>query len=209
MNYLPHWARNLIVCLILSALIYLGYITFDFAEVLGLKISDLILSGIVIGFITSILFVTFMSILKPALTISPEICYDSDNEIYYFKVINKSILFSADEVSAELSISTKYNVDHGENTNTTILPLKQSFIRSVPGKLFGKENAIYAQLFGTVVDLRLLFDNSDKSSYIKIEVCAKHSFSGFTKVYKEKFRTKNKIKNGNFKYGNYVNIISD
>jgi len=165
----------------------------------------ILLIGATSSLMASILFLAFMSCLRPRVTISKEIAFN--NGRYCIKVINKTHGKIYD-VNAELLKMIPVNAPGGVNLRLNQIPLRNDKICYITGHHLFKRNehASYAVLFSTTEDLGKIWQDNNEILHFKI--IAKHAFSGFVKVSTQFYHQNSCIKQGKFKFGNSLEIVT-
>lgn len=157
---------------------------------------------------TSFIFIyLLLRIFSPRVVISEFISKNQDtqgNTRFIFKIINKS-RFNAYNVKFFLARRVPYIVD-GKSVNHQLieLPLTKNEVFSVPSFKRDKSKGDYAVLIGTTVDISQDI-GVDHLEY-ELMVSVTHGLSNLTKVYKMKYKNKNKIFNRAFEFGNSTKI---
>lgn len=153
----------------------------------------------------AIVLLLMFLILKPNIEIADNIAYNSNTETYHLKIVNKSHFFSTNEVSVELFKISFRNLRKGKNVRLDKINFSgRDSVRMIPGKLHHTPNADYAHVFSTKCDLRRIMETNE--SHIKFIVSARHSLTGFTKVYEQEYFNYHNIQDGVFCYGDTFEI---
>lgn len=166
------------------------------------SVCENLLAGVVSGVIASALFLFFMLIIRPRISLSDGISVDK-NGTYRIKIVNKS--------RCQLS-NLKYVLrlcdDHGDKIVDvlTIKPAKPP-LDSIPKYSKKDKNSMYA--------IRISYKGkggkciiSNCNSYLEFTVSAKHAFSNTYSVVSKTY-TCDDIKFGVFETGKSTNIIRD
>lgn len=177
-----------------------------------------IVSSILTGIISSGVFLVVLSRLKPSLRISTSICFDKENNKYLFKIINKSPFFKVFDISVKLysiEIVPTYN---GENYKMEPVKLTLDHIKAIQRlncshyfqDYFCKDKRLetrtdYAAIFSTSVDLMPLLQ---QKSFIRFQVYAKHTLTGFGRIFNYDYKHSGNIVDGSFLSGNTFKIKS-
>jgi len=159
------------------------------------------ITGLISGIISSLLFFWMMSMLRPSITISKQLCkYADDKGIFYgFKLLNHSS-YNALDLKVELILNTPVNSHGGSNHSCEWIKLRKDGLLTFSRYKKQDNTADYALVLGTRQNLELIW--SKDSQYIEVKVHAKHSFSGIYKSFNQKYFTKNTcIKDGMFNFG--------
>jgi len=158
--------------------------------------------GIFSSFLASLMYLSFLSLLRPKILISPKIS-KSESGNYVIKVINKSKRDAVD-IQAELCLLTPINVPKGQIWKRQKIPLNTSKLMVLRKFDTKDKDAIYAFRFTTKVNLEEIWN--DKHSYLRFRLFAKDEVSGFGKVFEQKYYTKSDIIQGSFAFGDSFDI---
>lgn len=213
MNFLPPWARTLFSLIFIASIVTFSLYVSLYTSLLPENINQSLINGVATSIIGSFVFLGLLFILKPNLKISPNIAhYESiegdkagGQDAFVFKIVNKSWLFSANDVHVQLFHATFYNVADGRNIRFEEIDLRKSRSKSICGKCFKRSEAGYAHLFATNENIRNVFNNN--SDYLMLQVSSKHSLSGFSKMYQKDFYHANCISRGTFAFGDKYKVI--
>ena len=162
-----------------------------------------------VSIITSFIFLLFIALLRPIVTVSnlilhSEITNRKTNEkrkVFKIKVVNWTMA-NIYEVKIQLYLATLYGDGHGTSSvRYQDISMVVSEFMYLPSMLRseGREHAEYAQIFMTAKDLEELWTN--ESQYLEFRMVAKHGLSGFNKVITKRFTDRDVIKAGKFIYG--------
>lgn len=161
-----------------------------------------IFCSIVASFI--FLFVVLF-LFKPKIKLCPFICKsnykNSEEEFYFFKLINYS-LFSAYDIYIELLEVDRYPISNGQmNSRFTHLSLVLDRVSNIPGyrPSWITKNAPYAVVVRSNADISNVLKNDYQSVMIKITL--RHGLTGLVKVHTKEFTEASQIKKGKFNYG--------
>ncbi len=160
-----------------------------------------IITGVISGLVSSLMFFWMISFMRPKIELSTEICKGNDEHgvFYGFKVINRSIYHVLD-LRAEVILKTPFNSNGGQNYSNKWIKLRRENILLFPRFKRDKNYADYALILATRDDLEDLW--IDTNQFLEIKIHGKHSFSGVSKSFEQKFYTKkNCIKEGMFNFG--------
>lgn len=164
---------------------------------------------IIIGVVSSVLFLALASHVKPRLVISKHIarlpeeaCRDLGGG-YAVKVVNNSKR-SATEVKARLTLVRRVNVKGGQINRTDDFPLVKDWIFELPA--FDKKKAEDSAFrFITREDIEALWIGDN---YILFSVSAKDSLTGFGKVFScSYYHKKSELIQGEFAIGHSMEIV--
>ena len=164
-----------------------------------------VLIGILSSIIASILFLWFLTKIRPQLEISDQIAKERSLEgktIYKIKVINKTS-HPIINIKAQLLLVTPTVVPGGILMETKKIPLKKSEVMYIEKFDRSDEEAKYAFRFVTYEDIENIWENNKE---LLFRIMATHSVSGFTKVFEKKYYNKKSIKEGEFKIGEEMDI---
>jgi hypothetical protein len=145
-----------------------------------------IIIGIMSSLAASLLFLLFLSRLKPRIVISSQIAKEkiSENKIVYkIKVINKGVR-SIINIKARLHLMILKVVSGGVMVRSIEIPLIRTDPLEIPGFDPKDVQASYAFRFRTYEDLDAIW-NDDSTSYLRFRILAMDSLSGFGKVFKQ------------------------
>lgn len=161
--------------------------------------------GLSTGFVESLLFLIFLTKIKPKIAISSQIAKGKSTTgktVYRIKVINKT---NRDIVGikARLHLFTPVKIRGGTIYKSKEILLKRKELLIL--EKFDEENkqAGYAYRFLTYENIESLWKNE---SFLRFRIYAINSFSGFGKVFTKDYLTKMEIKNGDFVYGDSLKI---
>lgn len=159
------------------------------------------------GLFTSFLFLIIMKLMRPNIKISPQICYSEDKGKHAVKIINKG-RFAATDVYCTLRKVSPFGGPGGQNVKVDVIPLKFQGLAYFYSKRhsLGKENSMFAGQISIDEDISNIF-SSGGADRLEFHVTARHSFSGFMKVFIMKYEHKSTIKKGEFAIGDNFNIV--
>ncbi|HTE00422.1 MAG TPA: hypothetical protein VK668_14110 [Mucilaginibacter sp.] len=186
-------------------------------------LSNAIIQGVISGVIASALFLFILFSLKPWIVISDKIASQyievkgKDVHVYVFKIVNKSLFFRIYDLKVNAYICESVPNINGTNVNFKDIELKgadqwilhrlnfkhifQNFLR---GDKTLDSRCDYACQFFSTENVATLLNNN---SYISIQVLAKHSLTGFSRVKIMKYKHHAKIVKGCFLSGNSCKIV--
>ncbi|MCH6198641.1 hypothetical protein MMU07_03550 [Aquiflexum sp. LQ15W] len=166
--------------------------------------------GIGTGLISSLLFLWFLTKLRPKMVISDQIAFDqiviekTNMSCFRFKVINRTWLSKIYDIEAQLVLITLINADGGFNIYMSPIKLIKDKTWSLNKVSQSDKHAEYAFQFITTENLEELWLENQN---IELRIKAKHAFSGFSKTSSKRyFKPVNSIKKGSFKFGNTLEI---
>ncbi|WP_156786032.1 hypothetical protein [Archaeoglobus veneficus] len=167
-----------------------------------------IIIGVISSVIASLLFLLFLTRVRPEIEISNQIAkgksLTTGDTIYRIKVINKTrrpII----NIKAQLHLVTPITVPGGILLKSKEIPLRRSEIMYLEKFDPNDENAEYAFRFVTYENIEEIWKD-DKRSFLRFRICATDSISGFTKVFIKEYHTKSLIREGEFEFGNSMEI---
>ncbi|WP_432712592.1 hypothetical protein [Pedobacter sp.] len=187
-----------------------------------------IISDVVTGLISSGIFLIILSLLKPNIEISDKISFiytrpgtgrnapNPPKYRYYFKIVNNSILFRIYDIQVRAWSTETRPSQNSDDTYFKEIELVKNYQwvvnRLMPLHLFQKvfngERRLkyrtdYAAQFNTCDNLKQMIDNGRS---ITIEIIAKHSLTGFTRVKYQTYKHSGDIIKGSFLSGNTCKI---
>jgi len=168
----------------------------------------LVVIGVLSSVIASLIFLSFLTRIRPKLEISDQIAkgksLTTEDIIYKIKVINKTrrpII----NVKAQLHLVTPIVVPGGILLKSKEIPLKRSEVMYIEKFGPNDEQAKYAFRFTTYEKIEDIWKD-DRQSFLRFRIIATDSISGFTKAFSKDYHTKNLIKEGEFEFGNSIGI---
>ena len=168
-----------------------------------------IIVPIVIGLLSSFLFLLLASRVRPHLEISPHIARMPPEGCirpqigYAVKVVNKSRR-SATEIKARLALVRKLEVADGLINQTDDFLLVKDFVFELPG-WNARQAEDSAFRFITYNDIESEWTGSN---YMEFSISAKDSLTGFSKVFSKSYYLKRDvIKDGTFEIGSGMRIV--
>ena len=163
--------------------------------------------SVVTGFAGSLLVVLFFYRLKPKVEISKFIAEQGsgDDITYGFKIINRTS-YPLIDISVELVLITPKNVPGGTvHAGREISLLRNRFFELGEFDKKDKE-AQYALRIGSAEKIREIW--TSETQYLRLNVIAKHSLSGFSKVVSQNYHTLGDIRPGKHRAGNDLTVES-
>ena len=124
---------------------------------------------------------------------------------YMFKFINVSDVELYD-VKIEAKILTPFNDPTGQNLRGEEINFVNSNIYFLPCKNKHDNFNLHALRVRTTDDIETKWDNCSDSSFIRLTIIAKHSLSGFNKVFVKDFLHKNVITHKEFIKGDSLDV---
>src|SRR5690606_22749720 len=174
-----------------------------------------ILLSVISGIVSSAIFLFVLSRLKPSIRICNRIAYDPKTGKYLLKIINRSLFFKIYDINVNLSSICIVQTLNGENVKIQPIKLTLSSIRAMQRfnwkHLFQneihKENRLrsrtdYAAIFSSKEDLRAIIENQN---FIRFEVYAKHTLTGFARIFTYDYKHSGNIIDGTYLSGNTFN----
>jgi len=166
-----------------------------------------IIIGVSASLVASFMFLLFLSRVKPKIVISDQIAKGKDSagkQLYMIKVINRGrrpII----HIEASLFLVTPLTVPHGITREHKNIQLTTSRIMEVSKLNLKDKWASYECTLSTYEDIEDLW--KDDTQFLRFKVYAADSYSGFGRVFTKDYYTKrNSIKEGDFKFGNSLEI---
>lgn len=164
--------------------------------------------GVLASSVASLVFLGAMSKLKPKIEISPYISTnvgEDGKQRYRVKFVNRSHRAAID-IRARLKISKPISIPKGVIVNSNEIKLSTSYVFELPGYRPNDPEAQYAWRLVTLDDLDAMWDD-DTSQYLVLQLIAKDSLSGFSRVFVQRFHTKrNSIINGSHVFGESLEV---
>jgi hypothetical protein len=168
--------------------------------------------GILSSFTSALIFLFFLSRVRPTIHISSEIARyerhgieDGKQRIrFIIKVINrkKRPLIN---IKARLDLINRVNVYGGWINNRREIPLKINSVFEIPGFNPTAEAESYTWRFITYEDLDVSWEN-DRSQFLRFQIYAVDSLSNFAAVFTKDFFTKRNIVDGDFEFGDSLRV---
>lgn len=164
------------------------------------------ITGIGSGLLASYFFlVYFLKRKKAKILISPHISkiqYNGEDN-YFFKFINKTDTEIFD-VRVEATFHKPVGDLGGQNLTGDDIELKDSFFMHIPKEQDNDIYNLHAWRLRTTDPLSDIW--TDRSSFIELKIIARHSLSGFYKVFTHTYNSRDCIINGKFRSGNHLDI---
>ncbi|AMR33605.1 hypothetical protein A0256_20325 [Mucilaginibacter sp. PAMC 26640] len=180
------------------------------------------ISAIVVGIMSSAIFLIIISRFKPKIRIGDSISCSKENtgsgnqNLFSFKVVNKSLLYYAYDIKIKLYICEQTPSLNGDDVSYIEVPLRKSEQWVLPQicwkhlwqdfflpdkRLSSRTN--YAAQFSTYHDIKTCLN---QRKFITFEIIAKHSLTGFSIVKSKSYKHTGNIEQGNFLSGNTFKI---
>ena len=175
---------------------------------------EILYNNLVIGFFASlfgsILFLFGLWMLKPRLEIASKIAVNQwkGDKCYWIKVINKTKFFKIIDIQSRLMILSESNVEGGTNVVYKDIDLIEDRIWYIPSitSSDARKNATYSFIFRTTEDIDQIWSSDNEK--LQVELMCKHSFSGFSRVFRKTyFLKRSSIVEGNYRFGNSFDIL--
>jgi len=162
--------------------------------------------GVASGVAASYFFLKFfLSKKKPIIAISDHISKQivNDENSYLIKFVNMtdSEIF---DIHIELTFYKPIGDYNGGNLQGKDINLKDNFISYMPCNSNNDPHNLHAVRIRTTDDIEQMW--SDTSSFIRLSIIAKHSLSGFNKVFIKDFLSKECITDKRFLSGNDLTV---
>ncbi|MDX3913755.1 MAG: hypothetical protein QHC79_09465 [Pseudosphingobacterium sp.] len=170
--------------------------------------------SIITGVISSAVFLFILSRLKPKVIISNEVAerVGSGSSTFIFKILNKSCFFKVYDVSIRVYSTKIIPSINGDDIERIEISVRKDYQRvidrfnprhywqnSILGKKRLRSHTNYAAQFSTTVNLN---DIIAQGRTVEMEVYAKHSLTGFSKIFSVEYKHANNIVKGSFRSGN-------
>lgn len=158
------------------------------------NINNLFLS-VYTGIGASYLFLRFyLFYKKPKIIISDYICeHEIDGKKnFLFKFVNKTDVELYD-LRVEASILTPFNEGDGKHLRGKPISFIRSNIDFLPKKTNKDDYNLHAIRIRTTDDIKSIWSSSESASYLRLTIIAKHSLSGFNRVFTKDFLDHKKI----------------
>ncbi|WP_133576319.1 hypothetical protein [Pedobacter metabolipauper] len=181
------------------------------------------LNNLIPGLYTSLIFLLMLYFLKPRLKIGNKIALElfpndpaGQTHLYSFKVINKSLFFKVYDLHICAWVSKIEPSVNADDVSYQPIKIRKQFQwvihRLYAGHFFQKflakdqrleRRTDYAAQFSTFEDIRGMIANGH---FITVEILAKHSLTGFTRVITKKYKHVSDIITGTYYSGNSCEI---
>lgn len=177
---------------------------------------------IITGITSSAIFLGLLYLLKPKVRISDFIACSNDITLnppqkrYYFKVLNGSLFFKIYDIKVRVYGCINIPSHNGDDVVLKELELKKSNqwviarmnYKHILQDIFLGDKRLnsrtdYAAQFSTYENLTQILN---QTAYIRVEVLAKHSLTGFSIVKIKSYKHVSNIKQGSFNSGNSCKI---
>ncbi|MFM6948324.1 MAG: hypothetical protein ACKOWQ_04850 [Aquirufa sp.] len=163
-------------------------------------------TGVTTGVVASYFFLKyFLSTKKPDIVISDYISKQvvKEETSYLLKFVNltDSEIF---DIHIELTFYKPIGDYNGGNLLGNDIKLKDNFLSYLPNNSTNNPHNLHAVRIRTTENIEEMWD--DSSSFIRLSIIAKHSLSGFNKVFKKDFINKECITEKRFLSGNDLSV---
>jgi hypothetical protein len=162
-----------------------------------------IIIGVLSSLIASIVFLLFLTRLRPRILISDQIAKstsDSGKKIYRIKVVNETKV-PIINVKAQLHLMNPNMAPGGIIFISKEISFQRSEMLEIAAFDSKDKAAEYAYRFRSYEDIDNLWSD-DAHSYLRFRIYATHSISGFSRVFRKDYHTKrNTIIEGDFAFG--------
>lgn len=127
---------------------------------------------------------------------------ETNDFVYTFKIINQTNC-SIYSVKVDACFMTPTGADGGANLTIERIPLKYDNYSHIPRRALNDSHACHAVRIKCPEPLEKKWE---KSSFLRLEVFAKHELSGFSRIFVKDYHNKSSIRNGEFKFGDDLSI---
>jgi hypothetical protein len=177
---------------------------------------DEIILSFLVNIVSSFIFLfAVLYLLRPKLAVATKICKQEmcipgeSEPSYLFKIVNRSY-FDAFDVHLELLQLTQVKVtSKGINERGKPLPMKRNEIKHIPpfmstAKCEERSYARHAILFRTHENLERILN--DENQTLQLRIILRHGLTGLSRLYKTDYINKYDIEEGEFEFGNSLEI---
>lgn len=174
-------------------------------------------SDIITGLYSSGIFLIVLSLLKPRLKICDKIASQNNGGLYYIKIVNKSVFFKVYDIQVRAWSTKTIPSTNGDNVEYTSITLRKDYQWVIDRLRFNhifqdifhgnhrlSQSTDYAAQFSTTDNLNSTLTNHVS---ITVEVIAKHSLTGFTRVRSKTFKHPSDIVVGEYRSGNSCKVV--
>lgn len=181
------------------------------------------LADIITGLYTSGIFLMVLTLLKPRIKICDRIAFQyirtnpADKKYHYsFKIVNKSLLFKVYDLQVRAWTSRVEPSTNADDVSQAKIELVKDNTWVVDRLYFGhlfqdflvgdkrlEKRTNYAAQFSSYDDIKGMITGG---AYITLEIIAKHSLTGFTRVMSKKYKHTGDIIKGTYYSGNSCKI---
>lgn len=162
-----------------------------------------IVSGIISGIIASVVLNHYYWNITPKLLVSDYISKNNKEE-YRIKIINKS-KFYITNIFIQVQLITVTNGDGGNILNAINLDIPYKKLQIIDPYDKTSQNAPYAVRFVLPKNLEEIWKD-DEHTYLKLIIYCSNEHNNASKLYEHIYYKKKCIKDGNFKYGDSLEI---
>lgn len=167
------------------------------------NILSTMISGIISGIIASVVLNRYYWSIKPKLSISDDISKNEKGE-YRIKIVNKSN-FYVTNIFIQVQLVKISNGNGGNILNVVNLDIPYQKLQIIDPYDKTNLNAPYAVRFVLPKDLETKW-NEDINTYLKLIIYCSNEHNNSSKLYEHIYHKKSCIKNGNFKFGDSLDI---
>jgi len=165
--------------------------------------------GVLSSLIASLVFLLFLTKIRPDVIISDKISKSIDSATgelsYKIKIINKTSR-SIINIRPQLLLISLIAMPGGMIEHTKIISVKYNHIMEISKFDLQDKNAEYAWRLITTENIDDLWED-DAHSFLRLKIFATDSFSGFGKIFHRDYHIKKScIEEGNFEFGNSIKI---
>lgn len=165
------------------------------------------INSIIVGFITSLVFLAYMLTVKPNIKISDKICYNEiyGSNLFFIKFYNTSRFYPIHEIKVEAELLEYSSTKGGKLLKSHKLNFRREPPLNVPRFNKKDENATYAVCLSMKDNLDELW--SSNMHQLRLVISCKHYISGFTRVFIKEYHTKeHTLTKGKFEFGKSLNV---
>lgn len=167
-----------------------------------------IVIGILASLMSSLVYLAVMWQLRPKIGISSYVSHslrDGGEHLYQMKFINRSYR-SAVDIRIRLKRTRTSVVPDGIIFSSKQLHLSTDDVFELPGYHRKDKEAHYARRVSIWEDLDVVWAD-DTKQYLVLQIIAKDSLSGFSRVFTQRFHTKRRsIKEGSHVFGKSLDV---
>ena len=163
---------------------------------------------------SGLFLIVLFYLVKPKIRLSSEIAeqtVDSDpNAMFYrFKILNDSLFYKAYDIEVRLFHAIPIYSGDGQNVKLLEIPLRRNRTAFLQSAVKGQRETekTHACQFRTDNNLRELL--KEESSYLQLQVTARHGLSGLPGIFVQRYYSRRAIKKGSFARGSYLNVLEE
>lgn len=163
---------------------------------------------------SGLFLIVLFYLVKPKIKLSPHIAEQlidshSNAMLYRFKILNGSWFYKAYDIEVRLFHAIPVYTGDGQNVKLIEVPLRRNrtaFLQSaIRGQL--ETEKTHACQFRTDDNLRELLQ--EESSYLQLQVTARHGLSGLPGIFVQRYYSRRVIKKGSFARGRHLNVLEE